>query len=90
MNIYIGNLSYTATEDDLRRAFSTYGTVESVRIIMDRATGRSKGFGFVGMNDDAEGKAAIEGMNGAEIAGRKIRADEARPREGGGGGGFGR
>ncbi|MBF0171409.1 MAG: RNA-binding protein [Nitrospinae bacterium] len=88
MNIYIGNLSYTATEDDLRKAFSPYGTVDSARIIIDRATGKSKGFGFVSMPDDTEGRAAIAAMNGGEVAGRKIRADEARPREGGGG--FGR
>jgi RNA recognition motif-containing protein len=86
MNIYIGNLAYNATEDDLRATFEEYGAVSSVRIIMDRETGRSKGFAFVEMPNDAEGRAALEGASGADIRGRAIRADEARPREAGGGG----
>ena len=87
MNIYVGNLSYEATEDDLRNAFGEHGNVSSVNIIMDRETGRSRGFGFVEMPDDSEGKAAIEALNLQQIAGRAVTVNEARPRTGGGGGG---
>ncbi|MBP88732.1 MAG: RNA-binding protein [Planctomycetaceae bacterium] len=87
MNIYVGNLSYDASEDDLRNAFGEYGTVASVNIIQDRETGRSRGFGFVEMTDDGEGKAAIEALNLQQIAGRAVTVNEARPRSGGGGGG---
>jgi len=98
MNIYVGNLSYQATEEDLRQAFEAYGDVDSARIITDRETGRSKGFGFVEMANDDQAKAAIEGLNGTELAGRAITVNEARPRQprddsrggGGGGGGGGR
>lgn len=95
MNIYVGNIAYQASDEGLRAAFEAYGTVESARIIMDRETGRSKGFGFVEMSDDEQGKAAIEGLNGADMEGRPMRVNEARPREdrprgGGGGGGFNR
>lgn len=95
MNIYVGNLSYQATEGDIRDAFSRFGDVSSVNVIMDRETGRSRGFCFVEMPNDEEGKAAIEGLNLQEIAGRNVNVNEARPREqnrrgGGGGGGGGR
>lgn len=95
MNIYVGNLSYQATENDIRDAFSRFGDVSSVNVIMDRETGRSRGFCFVEMPNDEEGKAAIEGLNLQEIAGRNVNVNEARPREnrprgGGGGGGRGR
>ena len=89
-NIYVGNLSYDATEDDVRQAFETHGKVSSVSIIQDRETGRSRGFAFVEMPDDAEAESAIEKMNLNEIAGRKVTVNEARPRQdrprGGGGG----
>ncbi len=93
MNIYVGNLSFNATENDLEDAFSEYGNVRSVNIIKDRDTGRSRGFAFVEMNDAKEGRDAIEGINLQEIAGRPVTVNEARPREdrrGGGGGGGGR
>jgi cold-inducible RNA-binding protein len=99
MNIYVGNLSYQASEEDLRQAFEAYGDVDSARIITDRETGRSKGFGFVEMANDDQAKAGIEGLNGTELAGRAITVNEARPRQprddrrgggGGGGGGGGR
>jgi RNA recognition motif-containing protein len=92
-NIYVGNLSYRATEDDLRSAFEQYGDVTSVNIIMDRETGRSRGFAFVEMGDGQQAKEAIEALNLADIAGRKVTVNEARPkteRRGGGGGGGGR
>jgi len=97
VNIYVGNLSYSTTQDDLRQAFEAFGAVESVNIIQDRETGRSKGFGFVVMTDKAQGEAAIVALNDKDICGRKIKANEARPRTdrpaggggGGGGGGFG-
>jgi len=81
MNIYVGNLSYNTTEDDLRNSFEAFGEVDSAKIITDRDTGRSKGFGFVEMSDDSKGAAAIEGLNGQEIDGRALRVNEARPRE---------
>ena len=80
-NIYVGNLSYRASEEDLRQAFSRYGQVSNVSIIMDRETGRSRGFAFVEMPDANEAKAAIEALDSTEIAGREVRINEARPRE---------
>ena len=93
-NIYVGNLSYDATEEDLREAFSQHGAVSEVNIITDRQTGRPRGFAFVEMPDGAEAATAIEQLNLAEIAGRAITVNEARPktdrpRRGGGGGGGG-
>ncbi len=81
MNIYVGNLSFNATENDLEDAFGEYGQVASVNIIKDRDTGRSRGFAFVEMRDGHEGKDAIEGLNLRDIAGRSINVNEARPRE---------
>ncbi len=91
MNIYVGNLSYDTTEADLRTAFSAHGAVDSVRLITDRDSGRSKGFGFVEMPDEGEARAAMDALNGTEMQGRTIKVNEARPREdrpqrGGGGG----
>ena len=90
-NIYVGNLSFRATEEDIRNAFSQYGQVTSVNIVMDQDTGRSRGFAFVEMADSNEANAAIEGLNEQEIVGRRVIVNEARPREerprGGGGGG---
>ena len=95
-NIYVGNLSYDATEDDIRQAFVEYGEVSEVNVIKDRETGRSRGFAFVEMPDSNQAKEAIEKVNLAEIAGRSVTVNEARPksdrprRGGGGGGGGGR
>ena len=91
-NIYVGNLSFNAGEDDLRAAFEQFGEVTSVNIIMDRETGRSRGFAFVEMADGKGAAEAIENLNGAAISGRNVTVNEARPREerGGGGGGGGR
>ncbi|MBN1262556.1 MAG: RNA-binding protein [Anaerolineae bacterium] len=94
MNIYVGNLSYNTTEDDLQAAFEAFGQVTGARIITDKFTGRSRGFGFVEMPDQNEGNAAIQGMNERELDGRKLKVNEARPREdrggsGGSGGGGG-
>jgi RNA recognition motif-containing protein len=92
-NIYVGNLSYEATEDDLRQAFEAHGEVTSVAIIKDKMTGRSRGFGFVEMSDKNQANAAIQALNLQEIRGRAITVNEARPKaEGGprGGGGGGR
>jgi len=80
MNVYVGNLSYDLSEEDLKTAFEEYGEVTSAKIISDRYSGRSKGFGFVEMTSDDEGKAAIEGLTGKELAGRAIVVNEARPR----------
>ncbi len=89
MNIYVGNLPYNLGEDELQQAFEAFGEVTSARIIQDRETNRSKGFGFVEMADDNAGKSAIEGLNGTEIGGRNVVVSEARPRqERSGGGGF--
>jgi len=89
-NIYVGNLSYEATEDDLRQAFAAFGEVSSVAIIMDKMTGRSRGFGFVEMPEKSQAEAAISGLNLQEVRGRAITVNEARPKgEGGGGGGGG-
>jgi RNA recognition motif-containing protein len=88
MNIYVGNLSYEITEEDLKQAFEGFGQVESVNIIKDRYSGESRGFGFVEMPDKAEAESAIEGLNGKELKGRTLNVNEARPRsEGGRGGG---
>lgn len=101
--LYVGNLAYSVRDQDLQDAFSEYGAVSSAKVMMDRETGRSKGFGFVEMGSDAEAQAAINGLNGQPVAGRAIVVNEARPREerpagfrspyggsgGGGGGGFG-
>lgn len=80
MNIYVGNLPYSMTEDDLRDMFAEYGEVKSVQIIADKFSGRSKGFGFVEMTDKAGGEAAIEALDGYEAGGRELRVNEARPR----------
>ena len=88
--IFVGNLPFSATDQVLQETFAQYGTVESAKVITDRMSGRSKGFGFVEMSNDAEAQAAIEKLNGAEYEGRTITVNEARemqPREGGGGGG---
>ncbi len=90
MKIYVGNLSYQTTEEDLRTAFANYGEVASAEIIQDRATGRSKGFGFVEMANRQEGEAAIQGLNETEFGQRRIVVNEARPKEDRGGGGGGR
>jgi RNA recognition motif-containing protein len=93
MNIYVGNLSYEATQDDLRAAFEAHGEVSSVSIIMDKMTGRSRGFGFVEMPDQGAGQAAISALNLQEVRGRAMTVNEAKPktdsRSGGGGGGRG-
>jgi cold-inducible RNA-binding protein len=81
MNIYVGNLSYSMSEDELRNAFSAYGDVSSVKILMDRETGRSRGFGFVEMPNQNEAEAAIAQLNGKDVGGRPLRINEARPRE---------
>ena len=89
MNIYIGNLSYQTSEDDLRQIFEEYGEVSSVKIIMDRETGRSKGFAFVEMTESGDAKEAIENLHEAEFKGRNMRVNEAEERkERGGRGGF--
>ena len=99
MNIYVGNLPYTVVEEDLREIFEEYGEVASVKIINDKLTGRSKGFGFVEMDEDDEAKKAIEELNNADLSGRNIKVNESRPRSNdsrgggnrrGGGGGFNR
>ncbi|MEI7748861.1 MAG: RNA-binding protein [Chlorobiaceae bacterium] len=81
MNIYIGNLAYTVSEDDLRDAFSEFGEVASASIINDKFSGRSKGFGFVEMPKDSEAREAIESMNGKDLNGRTVTVNEAKPRE---------
>jgi RNA recognition motif-containing protein len=81
MNIYVGNLDFKVTENDLSEIFSEYGQVESARIITDKYSGRSKGFGFVTMEDADEGNAAIEALNGKEIKSRAVTVNEARPRK---------
>jgi RNA recognition motif-containing protein len=80
MNIYVGNMSYGVTEEDLRQAFQGFGTVESVKIITDTFSGRSKGFGFVEMPDASEAEAAIAGLDGKEIKGRAVKVNQAKPR----------
>ena len=97
INIYVGNLPYSMDDADLDRLFAEFGTVQSAKVIMDRDTGRSKGFGFVEMEDKESGLQAIDALNDNEVDGRPLRVNEARPREdrprgggygGGGGGGF--
>ncbi|HEX4441294.1 MAG TPA: RNA-binding protein [Thermoanaerobaculia bacterium] len=85
MKLYVGNLSYNAGEEELRQLFSQYGTVESVAVITDRDTGRSKGFGFVEFNNDQEAQAAIAALNGKEMSGRSLTVSQARPKSEGGG-----
>lgn len=90
MNIYVGNLPYNTAEDDLRQAFEQYGQVQKVNIIKDKFSGESRGFGFVEMANRDEGMAALQALNGADMGGRKLNVNEARPRtenRGGGGGG---
>jgi len=80
MNIYVGNIAWKITEEDLEAAFSEYGTVVSAKIITDKETGKSKGFGFVEMASEEEGTAAIEALNGAELEGRGLKVNVARPK----------
>jgi RNA recognition motif-containing protein len=87
-NIFVGNLSFGATEDALRSMFEAYGTVDRVNVVTDRDTGRARGFGFVEMSVNAEADAAIAGLNGKELDGRALNVNEARPKEDRGGGGF--
>lgn len=87
MNIYVGNLPRELSEEELRKAFEAYGKVETVSIIKDKFTGSSRGFGFVEMPTQEEAQAAISGMNGREVGGRKLTVNEARPRTEGSGGG---
>ena len=81
MNIYVGNLPYSTTPDELREVFAAFGEVAAARIVNDRETGRAKGFGFVEMLNDEEARKAIEALNGNDIGGRKAVVNEARPRE---------
>ena len=81
MNIYIGNLSYNVTDQDLQKLFETYGKVDRSNVISDRETGRSKGFGFIEMPEQSEGQKAIEELDGQDLDGRNIRVNEARPKE---------
>ncbi|MDX2115577.1 MAG: RNA-binding protein, partial [Planctomycetota bacterium] len=90
MKLYVGNLPFTCSEDELRDLFSAHGDVASATLVMDRETGRPRGFGFVEFNDDTQARAAIEAVNGQNFGGRTLTVNEARPREGGGGGGGGR
>jgi cold-inducible RNA-binding protein len=91
-NIFVGNLSFGATEDTVRSMFAAHGTVDRVSIVTDRDTGQARGFGFVEMSDNAEGDRAIAALNGAELDGRALNVNEARPKtdrgSGGGGGGY--
>jgi cold-inducible RNA-binding protein len=92
-NIFVGNLSFAATEDTIRSLFETHGSVGRVNIVTDRDTGQPRGFGFVEMSNDGEGEKAIAALNGTDVDGRTLNVNEARPkaeRAGGGGGGFGR
>lgn len=95
MNLYVSNLAYSVTDEELRSEFSAYGNVSSARVVMDRETGRSRGFGFVEMPTDAEAQAALKGLEGSNLAGRPLKIVEARPKEdrprpaGGGGGALG-
>ncbi len=91
MNVYVGNLPWGLSEEDLREAFEAYGEVASAKIVQDKFTGRSRGFGFVEMPNNEEGEAAISALNGKDLKGREIVVNQARPRrddQGGGGGGF--
>ena len=87
--LYVGNLSYSVRDESLQQAFSQFGQVTSAKVMMDRDSGRSKGFGFVEMGSDAEAQAAIRGMNGQPLDGRAIVVNEARPKEDRPGGGYG-
>ena len=91
MNIYVGNLSFSTTDEQLGAAFAAHGEVSSARVVTDRMSGQSRGFGFVEMPNDSEARAAIEAMNGGELEGRTLKASEARPKQdrghGRGGGG---
>ncbi|MDD2770246.1 MAG: RNA-binding protein [Methylococcus sp.] len=87
--LYVGNLNFRVSDVDLERTFAAYGTVKLAQVVMDRETGRSRGFGFVEMGSDQEAQAAIAGLNGKEIDGRSLTVNEARPPEKRGGGGFG-
>ena len=80
MNIYVGNISWGMSDDELSKTFGEFGAVDSARVVTDRDTGRSRGFGFVEMSNDSEGAAAIEGLNGREIDGRALKVNEAHPR----------
>ncbi|MBN1942956.1 MAG: RNA-binding protein [Phycisphaerae bacterium] len=80
MNIYVGNLPYNTTDSDLEQAFAAHGAVDRAKVVIDRNTGRSRGFGFVEMANDDEGRAAIEAMNGKDMGGRALNVNEARPR----------
>lgn len=93
--LYVGNLAYSVGDSDLQQIFAAHGTVRSAQVVMDRDTGRSKGFGFVEMSTDQEAQAAIDALNGKDVSGRPLTVNEARPKEsggrgGGGGGGGGR
>ena len=88
-NIFVGNLSFGATEDSVRSVFATYGSVDRVSIVTDRDTGQARGFGFVEMSNNAEGDQAIAGLNGSDLDGRAMTVNEARPKEDRGGGGRG-
>ena len=95
MDIYVGNIAYAVTDEDLRTAFGAYGRVESARVVIDRDTGRSRGFGFVEMPNQDEANKAIENLNGTDLKGRPMTVNASRPRDdsrggGGGGGGGGR
>jgi cold-inducible RNA-binding protein len=81
MNIFVGNLAFSATDQDLRQLFEQYGVVDKINVITDRDTGRSKGFGFVEMSDSAAAKAAIQGLQGKGLEGRALTVNEAKPRE---------
>jgi cold-inducible RNA-binding protein len=81
VNIYVSNIAYNATTEDLRQLFESYGAVDTIRIITDRDTGQSRGFGFVEMPDSTAAKAAIQGVQGKDLAGRTLTVNEARPRE---------
>jgi len=93
MNIYVGNLSYDTDDAALREAFERFGDVSDARVIMDKFTNRSRGFGFVEMPDNSQAQAAIDGLDGTDLQGRTVKVNQARPREdrprGGGGGGYG-
>ena len=92
MKLYVGNLAFEVTDEDLQTAFSTYGAVASATVVKDALSGRSRGFGFVELPTDTEAKAAIQGLNGKQLKGRTLTVNEARPREAGGprgGGGYG-
>ena len=90
MNIYVGNLPREATEDDLRQAFEAFGEVTSIKIITDKFTGQSRGFGFIEMPKSPEAQSAINGLNGTDLKGRSLKVNEARPRQDRGRGGFNR